>query len=427
MQIIKKLSKLFICICCTCFLCISCFAANNVPSGEISDYGSWLNEYNMGEFNTNITNDANSFTEKFESHLNQTNFVPLEAKLGLMFMRAMYALDYVLQSSLVRFAILFLFIMYAFWIAIEAYKMIREASDYKTVLYNIFKQGFIIAIWAFILAYGPAKIFSLIISPILELGTYISTFILNAVAQTYDVDIPDTCAAIHNYVNANNTGKLLVDSNTAANIMCLPGRISMYFWHAELTAIKWIIHGFGHSLTEIIVGIICVILFFKCMLKYAFMTLGVVADLFFTLLMLPFTALAEAMPSTSEKNYFGTVFSGFLKIFSTKKASAVISTFINAALYFVSLSIIIAICGALLTAVISTKSSPSFNIGVAMTTILTGYIVFHLAGQADKMAEDIGGEKNNSFGEMLYNDTSKLWKGTKDLGAKIFSAWANKK
>ena len=115
MQIIKKLSKLFICICCTCFLCISCFAANNVPSGEISDYGSWLNEYNMGEFNTNITNDANSFTEKFESHLNQTNFVPLEAKLGLMFMRAMYALDYVLQSSLVRFAILFLFVVFKLW------------------------------------------------------------------------------------------------------------------------------------------------------------------------------------------------------------------------------------------------------------------------------------------------------------------------
>ena len=427
MRIIKILSKLFICILCTLILCNTSFAANNLPAGEIGDAGSWINEYNQEQFKEDITNDANSFTASFESHMQNTNFVPVEVKLGLMFMRALSAIDYVLQLSLVRFVIMFLFIMYAFWIALEAYKMIREAADYKTVLYNIFKQGITIAIWVMVLNYGPAKIFSMLVSPILAFGTYLSDIILDSVAQSYSVQIPNTCAAIHDYVAANNTGKLLIDPDTAANIMCLPGRLSVFFWNAILASWHWIVYGFGHSLTAVFAGIVCIVMFFKCILKYAFMTLGVVADLFFTLLMLPFTAIAEAMPSTSEKNYAGQIFSGFLKIFNTKKLSGVITTFINATLYFVSLSLVIALCAALLTNIISISSINQYSIGSVMTTVLAGYIVFYFADKTDEWIEKIGGSIDNSFGTQLYKDASKLWGGTKDLGSKIFKAWIKKK
>ena len=202
----------------------------------------------------------------------------------------------------------------------------------------MFIKGMIVAEWLIVLDYGPAEIFSILITPIISLGVYLSDFILDAVAQTYNVNIPDTCAVINQYVTANASEKLLITPDAAANIMCLPARFSVYFYHATSAAFDWIVDGFKNiNLAEIFVGITCAVMFIGCIFKYAFMTLGIVADLFLTLLMLPFTAIPESMPSTKETNYVGQIFTGLLSVFKTKKLSEVISTFINAAIYFVSL------------------------------------------------------------------------------------------
>ena len=427
MRIIKLFSKILICVLCVLCLFNTSFAAGNLPYGDVGEYGNWITRDNMDAYNTNLSNDVTKFQQNFQTNLHSTNFVPVEVKLGLVFMQALSSIDYVLQISLVRFTIMFLFIMYAFWIGLEAYKMIRESSDYKTVLYDIFIKGFTIAAWVIILNYGPAKLFSLLISPILSLGVYLSDFILDAVAQTYNVTIPDTCATIHQYVDATAGTKLLVDPDTAANIMCLPARLSVYFYHATASAFEWMINGFGHSATMVIVGLVCMIMFIGCIFKYAFMTLGVVADLFLSLLMLPFTAVAESMPASKESNYAGQIFSGLLKIFNTQKLSSIISKFINAAIYFVSLAIVIAICAALLTNIVSISGSNEYAVGSAMTTLLCGALVFYLAGKAENLAKDIGGEIDNSFGKQLEGDAKTLWGNIKTAGGKLFSAWLKKK
>lgn len=412
------------------------YCESNVPSGNIGEYGSWLNQDNLEEISNNMATEATEFQQGFQNNLQSSTFVPIEVRIGLMFMKALSSIDYVLQISLVRFTIIFLFIMYAFWIALEAYKMIRESSDYKTVLYDVFKKGFIIVIWVLILDYGPAKIFMLVISPILEFATYFSDFILNAVAETYDIKLPDTCAAIHQFVNANNATtiankesvSLLIDADAAANIMCLPGRLSVYFYHATGAAFNWFKWGFGHSATAIVIGAVCIVMFIGCIFKYAFMTLGVVADLFLTLLMLPFTALAEAMPSSSEKNYAGQIFNGFLSVFNTKKLSDVISVFINAAIYFVSLAIIIAICASLLSYIVPlTSGNSEYALQSAMVTLLCGCLVLYLAGRTDELAKKVGGSINNSFGQTLQNDAKTLWGNTKNVAGKIFGDWLKKK
>ena len=438
MRILKMLSCFLICILCTVFLCNVSVAAGNVPFGDVGEYGSWITPENMDKFKSETTTDLEKFQNGFQknaSNLQSSKFVPIEAKISLAFMQALSSIDKILQSSLVPFTILFLFIMYAFWVALEAYKMTHTSSDYKTVLYDIFKKGFIIAIWVAVLNYGPAKIFAMIINPVLSLGNYISTFILDAVAGTYNIDIPDTCATIQDYVNQNavvtisngEKANLLVEPDVAANIICLPARMSVYFYHATAAAWKWMISGFTNSITAIIMGAICVVIFIKCIFKYAFMTLGIVANLFLTLLMLPFTALAEAMPSTSEKSYVGQIFSGFLSIFKTRKLSEVILTFINATIYFISLSIVIAICAALLTHIVSLKSGYEYSTGRAMVTILCGCLVLYLANKADALAKQIGGSIDNSFGEKLQSDTKTLWNDTKNVAGKIYKDWLKKK
>lgn len=427
MQIRKIFFKMLICVLCVFCLHTASFASGNIPYGDIGDYGNWITKDNMEKFDQNLSNDMTSFQSDFETKLHSTEFVPIEVKLGVVFMKALSSIDYVLQISLVRFTVLFLFLMYAFWVGLEAYKTIRESTDYKTVLYDVFKKGITIAVWVMILEFGPAKIFTLIISPIIAFGTYLSDFILDAVAQTYNVAIPDTCATIHQYVDANNTGKLLIDADAAANIMCLPGRLSVYFYHAVATAWQWMISGFGNSATAIAVGAVCVVIFVKCIFKYAFMTLGVVADLFLTLLMLPFTALAESLPSTSEKNYAGRIFDGFLKIFNTKKLSDVISIFINAAIYFVSLSLVIAISAALLTNIISVSSNNTYMVGSAITTILCGCLVLYFADKTDEWTKKLGGNIDNSFGKQLQSDTKTLWGNAKKLGVMAYKDWIKKK
>jgi hypothetical protein len=282
-------------------------------------------------------------------------------------------------------------------------------------------------VWVVILNYGPARLFTLIISPIISLGVSLSDFILDAVAQTYKVNIPDTCATIHTYVAANSSDKMLIGPDAAANIMCLPARLSVYFYYATGDAFKWMLQGFRHSPTMVVVGAFCVVMFIKCIFKYAFMTLGVVADLFLKLLMLPFTAIAETMPTTKESNYAGQIFSGLLKVFNTDKLSGVISAFINATIYFVSLAFVIAICAALLTNIISVSENNSYHVGSAMITILCGSITLYFADKADQFAKDLGGSIDNSFGTQLQSDTKTLWGDIKGFGGKIFSAWLKKK
>ena len=426
-----KIRKFLISLCFG-FICIFgisnlSYSATNLPTADIGDYGNWLTTDNVDKYKEQLTQDLNKFQENYETKVNSSDFIPYEAKIGLMFMKALSSIDEILQMSLIRFTIIFLLIMYGFWVGLTAYKMIRESTDYKTVLYDIFKRGLTITIWVIILDYGPANIFSLLIEPILSLGVFFSDFILNAVSKTHNIDLPNTCEAIQEYVVNNASSKLLINPETSANIMCLPARLSVFFYRAVGLGFKWMLGGFAGNTAAIIIGGVSIVVFIKCIFKYAFMTLGIVADLFLTLLMLPFTALAESMPATTENNYAGQIFSGFLKVFNTKKLSAVISTFINAAIYFVTLAIIIAICASLMTLITFTGFSESFDIGHSMVTLLTGCLILHLANNAEQFAKDLGGDINNSFGKDLQNSTKTLWSDTKKFGAQVIKAIAKKK
>jgi len=427
MQIKRFFKYLFVCI--LCIFCIygTAYPAGNIPLGEVDEYGSWMNADNAEKYKTNISTDIKQFQGDFDNNLKSSNFVPLEVKLGLVFMKSLNAIDKIMEISLVRFTIILLFITYAVFIGLEAYKLIRDSGDYKPVIYEIFKKGMIISLWLIVLDYGPAKLFAQLASPIISIGRYLSDFILNSVAQTYSIEIPDTCNAVHQYVDAHNTGKLLIDSSAAANIMCLPARMSVFFYHATSQAFKWMGYGIFHSFTAFIVGAVSAFIFIKCIFKYAFMTLGIVADLFLTLLMLPFTAIAEAMPELKEKNYVGQIFSGLLKIFNANKLSNVISTFINASIYFASLSIIISLSAILLSKIISLNSDNSYTVSYGIESLLTGGLILYLISKVDDYTSKLGGKIDNAFGEKLKGDTKTLLGDAKNIVSMIYKDWLKKK
>lgn len=422
MSFIKKiLSKIIVCVTALLIL-LPANAASNLPMSEIGDQGTWLTESNAELFKTKLTNDIDYFQSGFQNYQLVKDYVPIEAKVGLAFMNALSLVGDVIDNSLIRFVIIFIIVAYIFWVMFEAYNMISKGSSAMELGENLVKKGAIITIWLIIINQGPAEVFMWIMGPIVQVGSYLSDLILNAVANVAGADIPDTCAAIHEYAAAHTSSRMLIDANAAADILCVPTRLSGFFYTAVAAGWKWTIAGIGRSAFTTIIGIIFIVVFVKAIWKFALMALGVIMDLFLTVLLLPFTAIAETIGKTSYKGIAGDIFNGFLGIFKTQSLSSQIQKFINAAIYFVSLSIVVAVCAALLSGVITTNLAaeiPTLENTNFVITLLTILLVAYLANRADEIAKNLGGSIDESFGKDFGNQIKKIWNNASGYGKKV--------
>lgn len=403
------------------------YAASNLPMADVGDYGNWATPDNIDLFKTDITHDM----EQFQPEPIVSDYVPVEAKIGLAMMNGFSMIADVLDSSLVRFAIIFMILAYIFWAMFEAYNMIKNGSSAMDFAVNLFKKGGVIIIWSIILQFGPTQVFMWIMGPIISVGTYMSNLILNAIAGAIGTELPDTCAAIRDYAAANTSGNMLIDTNAAADILCVPTRLSGFFTTAVVAGWKWMIAGIGTSAFTVLVGATFIVIFLYTGFKFLLMGLGVIMDLFLSVLMLPFTAIAETIKSTSYKGIAGDIFNGFLGLFKPESLQNQIQRFINAAIYFVSLSIVIAVCAALLSGTVDANLAseiPTLENDGFIITLLTGCLVAYLANRADKIAtEDIGGKIDTSFGKKFGDDVKRLGKNTYGFGKKVVDIIRKKK
>lgn len=402
-------------------------ATSNLPMADVGDYGNWATPDNIDLFKTDITHDM----EQFQPEPIVSDYVPFEAKIGLAMMNGFSIVADVLDSSLVRFAIIFMIIAYIFWSMFEAYNMMKNGSSAMDFGVNLVKKGGVILIWIIILNFGPAQVFMWIMGPIISVGTYMSNLILNAIAGAIGTELPDTCAAIRDYAAANTSGNMLIDANAAADILCVPTRLSGFFTTAVVAGWKWMIAGIGTSAFTVLVGATFIVIFLYTGFKFLLMGLGVIMDLFLSVLMLPFTAIAETIKSTSYRGIAGDIFNGFLGLFKPETLSRQIQRFIDAAIYFVSLSIVIAVCAALLSGTVDANLAseiPTLENDGFIITLLTGCLVAYLANRADKIAtEDIGGKIDASFGKKFGDDVKRLGKNTYGFGKKVVDIIRKKK
>ena len=407
--------------------CATYAATSNLPMADVGDYGNWATPDNIDLFKTDITHDM----EQFQPEPIVSDYVPFEAKIGLAMMNGFSMIADVLDSSLVRFAIIFMILAYIFWAMFEAYNMIKNGSSAMDFAVNLFKKGGVIIIWSIILQFGPTQVFMWIMGPIISVGTYMSNLILNAIAGAIGTELPDTCAAIRDYAAANTSGNMLIDTNAAADILCVPTRLSGFFTTAVVAGWKWMIAGIGTSAFTVLVGATFIVIFLYTGFKFLLMGLGVIMDLFLSVLMLPFTAIAETIKSTSYKGIAGDIFNGFLGLFKPESLQNQIQRFINAAIYFVSLSIVIAVCAALLSGTVDANLAseiPTLENDGFIITLLTGCLVAYLANRADKIAtEDIGGKIDASFGKKFGDDVKRLGKNTYGFGKKVVDIIRKKK
>lgn len=418
----KKLMRFFtkIIMCGALMFAMPAFSATNTTTtGDIGDYGTWATDHNKDILTGQLTRDLNGF------HKVQLvdNYVPVEAKAGLAFMNALSMVGEILDTSLVRFMIIFIVLAYMFWIMFEAYQMMTTKSNVRELAEKIVKKGALIAIWIIVLRFGPGQIFMWVMGPIVTVGTYMSDLILNAVAAASGASLPDTCGAIREYATAHTSARMTIDANAAADMLCVPTRLSGFFYTAVVAGFKWMLAGIGHSMFTFVVGLTFVVLFVYLGFKFAFMALGVIADLFLAVFMLPFTAVVETVGKTSYKGIAGTIYNGFLGLFKVESLQSQIMRFINAAIYFVSLSIVIAVCGALLAGAVDADLAthvPSINNSDFFVTLLTAMLVAYLANRADEIAKKIGGSIDASMGDKIKQDGKKLLNNVTDTATKWY-------
>ena len=401
-------------------------AETNVPTAseygmaDVGDFGSWATENNRKRFISSLTYDI----EQFRGPGNQLvqDYVPIEAKVGMAFINAFSHIGNILDSSLVRFTIIFIVIMYGFWIMFEAYTIIIGESKVKDKLTEIIKKAIAVGAWTAVLSIGVAETFMLIVSPIMYIGTLLSDMILNAVSSVVGLNLPDTCGAIHQYVATHISDTNIIDPVSASNIMCLPSRLSGFFRTAMSLGWQWILYGIGRSMFIFGVGVVFIIAFICLMWKFAFVAFGVIADIFLAIIMLPFTAISETVANTSYKGIAGHFFNGFVKLFSAEKLKTQIERIIDAALHFITMSIIISICIGLLSTVYSfetTSMVPSIDNPSFTITLLTTALAIWLAKNASAKATEIGGKISTDVSDMLQKDAKNMWESTKTNTKKL--------
>ncbi|MDR0741163.1 MAG: hypothetical protein LBF28_00105 [Rickettsiales bacterium] len=433
----KILSKIVVCAICALLIIPGAWAASNMPvNGDIGDFGAWTTEHNQKLFSTNLTDDIANFQNQFQTNVLVKDYVPVEAKVGRAFIGALSLISDILERSLVRFMTIFIIILFAFWLMFEAYQVIRGEKQAQALWEDIVKRIVVITIWILIIEQGPAQLFMWIMGPVISIGTYLSDLILNSVASAANASLPDTCAAIHKYIAAAHTNLAVINSEQAANLLCVPTRLSGFFYTAVAAGWKWMLAGIGHSAFTFLAGAVFVVIFIYNIWKFALMALGVIADLFLILFMLPFTALHQTVGgasagggmfgapldafgggvsgATSYKGYAGQIFNGFLKLFETESLSAQIQKFIQAAIYFVSLSIVISLCAAILSGVVDANLAaavPGLENDGFMIILIVGCLVAYLANKAGDIAKDFGGSIGNGL-PALESDIKKLWGNT---------------
>lgn len=387
------------------FFTVPVHADGNVPNaGDISDYGVWATDHNRQLLLEGLSSDVDNFYTPIVD-----DYVPVEARIGKSLIDALDKVGVSLQRSLFNFIQILLGVLLAFWLMLEAYNLIKSKGDVKKTIMDIIKKTVLVSIWIWVLNNDPANIFMTIFGPIIKVGSYTSDLILNSVvSEAGKINLPDTCGAIHNFVG---------DNGYIADLICMPTRLSGFFYTCITAGFKWMWTGLGHSALTFVAGAVFVVMFTMNLWKFALLALGVIVDLFLATILLPFTAVKECFgKGTSLQGVVGNIFNAFAGLFKAVSLNDQIMRFIRAVIYFIVLSVMAAIGAALLGGVVNADLSavtPSVESESFMSVLIVGCLVSYLVSKSAKIAEDLGGKVDGSFGEKVQGDIKNLWKTTK--------------
>jgi len=376
--------------------------------GQDGPIPNWDNV--RGDAARDIRNLGRSLSEKFTPEGAWIpGFVPIEARIGVMFMSALTDVITALYQTVVPFLNALIITLLMFWFFMETWARMKS-GDAKWLDFGVgaAKKMVVVWFWMWIMNNNPAEIFMWIMGPLITVGYMLSDWILNSTANILGTNLPDTCGAIHQWLAGRED--LIIKGSHAADLICLPTRPLWFLYTTVWAGFTWILQGlaFPANPLMVVMGLVFVVLFAYNIFVFALRALGVMMDLFFILMFLPFTAVNEAMKGDLQYKGFGAKiwekFRGFVK---GADLEAQIRRFVNVVIYFVILSIIASIAIALLSTVNPFDGSRFF------TVLVVGCLVAYLLSKSiEKLNADI------KVDESFSNDLVKQIKGAGDGVAK---------
>ena len=344
----------------------------------------------------------------------EPGYVPVEAKAGKFFMEALSFVAKAVYESLIPFLNVFVIALLAFWILMESWQMIAAPSPPMELAQRVALKFVAVALWLWVLNNDPAALFMWIAGPVISIGTGAAELIMKSTADIAGANFPDTCTAIRDWIAAGGGAKMIVSGDQAADLLCLPTMAGAFFLSAVKAGFDWMIAGLGHSGLEFLMGLVFVILFIYNIWKFTLAALGVIVDLFFVLLFLPFTAVRECFKGgTTYKGMWSPIWSAFVDLVGGDDLGKQFQKFVSAAIYFAAISVVCAIAVILMSGV-----NPAYG-GDAIGVLIVGSLSAYLIGRADEIAKKMGGGIDGSFGDELAANAKNIWNNAVGFGKKV--------
>ncbi|MDR1071279.1 MAG: hypothetical protein LBL21_01390 [Rickettsiales bacterium] len=362
-----------------------------------------------GRMSADINHFGKSLREDFKPDGQMVpDFVPVEAKVGGFLISALSSVVRAVYVAFVPFLNIFMIVLFAFWILMESWQMMRKDQDYWDLAIRIVKKGATLVIWLWLASNDPAEIFMWLAAPIITVGNGMADLIFSGAADIVGAKLPDTCAAIHNWMDANDS--LLIAGPAAADLLCMPVRAAGLFYTNVAMGLGWMAQGLGFSGLTFLMGLVFVLLFIYNIWKFALSALSVIVDLFFVLLFMPFTAIRECF-STKDMKYDGIFAPLFKELVEFVKGAGLAEQamkFVYAMIYFIVLAIVSAI-----SVVLMSGAKGDF-----MSILISGCITVYLMGQTDALAEKLGNKIDHDFEKQVKEVAGGIGKQVADWGKK---------
>ena len=338
-------------------------------------------------------------------------FVPIEARIGVMFMSALTDVITALYETVIPFLNALIIALLMFWFFMETWVKMKSGDPKwlefgKEVALKMAWASF----WMWLINNNPGEIFMWMMAPLIAVGTVIADTILNTAANVIGTNLPDSCAAIHQWLAGRDD--LLITGSQAADLICLPTRPLWFLYTTVWAGFLWILSGLAQfNPLMVIMGLIFVILFVYNIFTFAFRALGVIMDLFFILMFLPFTAMSEAVKGgTSYDGPGAEIWNAFASFIKGAQLTDQIQRFARVIIYFILLSIVASLAIALLSTV-----NP-FELGNFFTILVVGCMVSYLLSKVTTENISKGFDVDDSFGTELYEQAKGIATGA--------AAWA---
>jgi len=408
----------------------SAFAQTNVPGfvGTIGEYGFWNTIENRAPIVDGMQGDIQAFDAGFSRSVVTVDgqlaptFVPPEAYIGRAVIMAFNRIAIIINNSLGGFISVLLITLFAFWILLKSWELMRTGGDAKAFGREVAIKGMWIAIWFAILANNPVGLFMMLMSPIISAGALASDIILDTVAVSVGTSIPDTCAAIKGYMMARPIEGAIISPAQTADLLCVPTRMAGFLYTAVAAGLTWMWAGVGNSALTFFAGLAFVVIFIRNVYLFLIEAVGVIADLFLALMFLPFTAISECFAKKPDAKDEGII-SAFFEMLSNMlgggkfKLENQFRTFINASIYYIVLSVVAGLGLALLSSVAHVdfaSITPGIQSNDFMIVLIVGALVSYLATKAGDITRDIGGKIDEyKIGEELGKNMGAMGRATR--------------